>query len=92
MKLPGVVGDDGVGEQCERAGDHDALIATAAAIVPNGTGVDDALQLLHGLTAYQEPIGTAPELGLHRLVGQVHSGPQLAELAAGAMETQAADP
>ena len=32
MQFPGVVGDDGIGEQGERAADHDFLVPPPAAI------------------------------------------------------------
>jgi hypothetical protein len=63
---------------------------TALASNVSAPEINDAFQLVHGLTAYQEPIDTAPELGLRRVVGQVHSAPHLAELGAGAMEARAA--
>jgi hypothetical protein len=48
IQFPGVVGDDGVGEQCQRAADHDFLVPAAPAIEANRSGVNDALELVDG--------------------------------------------
>jgi hypothetical protein len=46
MQFPGVVGNDGIGEEGQRAADHDFLIPSTPAIDANRTRVNDALELV----------------------------------------------
>jgi hypothetical protein len=53
MQFPGVVGNDGIGEEGQRAADHDFLIPSTPAIDANRTRVNDALKLVDGFPADQ---------------------------------------
>lgn len=52
MQFPGIVGDHGVGQQRERAGNQHLLVSPATPIGSNRSGMDDALELMHRLPAH----------------------------------------
>jgi hypothetical protein len=55
MQLPRIVGDHGIRQQCERAGNEDFLLAPPATIGADRSGMDDPFQLVHRFSADQDP-------------------------------------
>ena len=85
MQFPGVVGDDGIGEQRERAADHDFLILPPAAIMTDGASVNDAFELVDGFTADQYSVDLATKVRLSGIITEVNGISELPKLRTGSM-------
>ena len=86
MQFTRVVGDDGIGEQRECAGDHDFLVLPSAAIMADGPRVNDAFELVDGFTADQHAVDLTTKMRLSGIVAKINRIPQLPKLRAGSMQ------
>src|ERR1700679_1308949 len=86
VQFPGVVGNDGIGEQGQRTADHDFLIPSTPAIDANRTRVNDPLELVDGFPADQYSVDAAAKRRLRRIVTQVDRIPPLPPLRTRTME------
>jgi len=86
MQFPGVVGNDGIGEEGQRAADDDFFVPSTPAIDANRTRVNDALELVDRFPADQYSVDAAPKGRLAGIVAQVYRIPPLPPLRTRAME------